>query len=432
MFKKIFLSLKLFFVSLFLLFNVSLLSSCNANNFIYLANFESYMSPQLMDNMKRKHSNLKYRFYETNEVLERNFVKYYDIAIPSTYLVAKLINENKLEKIDWSRFKIPGISNAQDALGLFTKEVQNILLNVYTGPNQQKINLLEYGVPYFLQDLIFGYKSQTEWQLTNKNWENVITKLADEKKKNNINKIAMIDDYRTVFSIPRLIQTNNQNVNPNISSESDLSINSFKKTYSYLANGFERNSFLLNSDSNNILNNFASPKGSNAGIMYNGDLLYAFLGGDEAIKGEFNNYNFIRPTKTLMALDMMVINKNSKFIDDAYNIIKEVALEGVKVNITESNELGKYIYGPMLNFDYILYTSPLQCIYEYVTIGNSLGEKYFDYLLKENYDQNFINKCIEIFNISQQANITNTIEIGLSGLAKSNMSLAYSTIKENM
>lgn len=444
-----------------------ILTSCSSTNNFYLANFESYMSPDLMESIKNDFNNVQYKFYGTNENLERSFDRNYDVAVPSTYLVAKMIEQGKLERINWESFHLKykdangmqhDVKNGKDAQNLFVPDVAKIATEIYSDKNN-KINLLDYGVPYFLQDFIFGYKGNVIPNLQEKldinssimkvNWNDVIDHFSNKVGKGKeYNKIAMIDDYRTIYSIPRLMETNSNSVDsggPTVNPNNELgkvnTIDTYRKTYEHLSNKFaEKNTFLLNSDSGTILNDFANPKGSDLGIMYNGDLLYGLLGGDEYSDSEnppFLNkedqVHYIRPNKTLMALDMMVINKNSKHKEEAHKIIKKIALEGLSDNvdgINKTDENDNYVYGPMVNFDYVTYTSPLKDIYSYVIDESENG--YFSYLTEKGYTSTFIKKLIDIFKVESKPSPTNMIEKDLSELDKSNMYYGYLQVRSKL
>lgn len=417
---------------------IGFLISCGNNNDFYFANFESYMNPTLMQELKSEYDNLNFRSFSTNEDLERSFVRNYDVAVPSLYLMVKQAQLGLLEKIDWKRFNlnqldstgqetaIP-ITNADDALTLFSEGIQVVLNGIYDiDGDGLPDNILEYGVPYFFQDFVLGYKGekQTISPTTNTSWKQIIDffggKVGQDKP---YNKIAMIDDYRTVYSIPRIIQTDVMGSTVSVNPPSGkISIDEFQKTYEILSNRFASNSFLLNSDSGLILNNFANPAGSDVAIMYNGDFLYALQGGDEFDPFEVNEINFIRPDKTLFALDVMVINKNTKNLDEAYDIVKRVGLQGSDKPdlISETNVDDEYVNGPMLNFDYVQYTSPLRAIDSYVLDDSADG--YFSYL---NNDE-LAKLCREVFQIKTvTTNDKDLFEKNLDDLQKSNMYYAY-------
>ena len=57
---------------------------CSNYEGIVVANFESYMSSKLMDDVHDEYK-CKFLYYDTNETIETKFEKNYDIAIPSSY-----------------------------------------------------------------------------------------------------------------------------------------------------------------------------------------------------------------------------------------------------------------------------------------------------------------------------------------------------------
>jgi spermidine/putrescine-binding protein len=75
------------------------LSSCS-NTGIVLANFESYMSSDLMDELRNEQP-IRFVNYATNEDILAKFANSYDIAVPSTYSVLELIKQGLVGKIDW-------------------------------------------------------------------------------------------------------------------------------------------------------------------------------------------------------------------------------------------------------------------------------------------------------------------------------------------
>lgn len=517
-FKKIFKVLNL-------LFSVGFFSpfvlACSSKNQFYFANFENYTSQDLLDSLSEQYQNFNFRSYATNEDLETKFENNYDVATPSTYLIAKMANQNKIEVLDWKKFdikmtskgekeaaKVKGwslednnnqkkaplnqgwrkgeqIQTSEQALYLFTEQTRNIMTNIYflndnNDPNYKKEGgLLNFAIPYFLQDFIFAYKKTSNLTFEKKDytWKDIIEKIGNQTGKNKpINKIGMIDDFRTIYSIPRLIESNNESVNPgkiqkkedNIRNQQTYSIEEFVKTYNNLKKFFSNNdSFLLNSDSNIILNDLANRNGNQASILYNGDAIFAFQGGDnylgdeDWIKSNFDGdeflLDFIRPVSTLVALDAMVINKNSKQKDQAYEVIKKIGLEGVDDDeefIYKVNDKDEYVYGPMINFDYVNYVSPIQSLYDYV-IYNSDDEKqnenstedqeeksgYFDDALSgdegvkkyltESQFKVFKKTLIDIFRIDNPS-FQNTLEQNLSDINKSNMYFAYQEIRQKL
>jgi spermidine/putrescine-binding protein len=97
------------FIPLFVISTVIsplLLTSCGETG-IVLANYEGYMSPDLIDRLRSVNgSSVSYVSYSTNEDIQAKFKNSYDVAIPSTYMVLELIEEGQLAKLDYSKFNI--------------------------------------------------------------------------------------------------------------------------------------------------------------------------------------------------------------------------------------------------------------------------------------------------------------------------------------
>ena len=531
--------IKALFVPIFSFLAPILLSSCSSDENFYFANFESYMSQDLQNdllsgNLKgfkgNKIQNFNYRTFSTNEDLERNFLVNYDVAVPSTYLAAKLANEGDLLPIDWNQFNLykldkngmqtkDKITNASDALTLFTPQVRAILLAYDLSEafekdeNKVDVNggLLNYCVPYFLQKFGFAYKTDDgkEWPSLSSDLDYSWKNIMDAIKENKVKKISATDDARILYSIARLIETDGQNVNPgetikpnqySTTYENLVSKEDYIKTYLNLSEGLPKDKYYLNSDSNNVLNSFAPINGSDAIFSYNGDILFGTQGGDDAAYDEndchafekwISNYindenEFLiknsKPNNSFLLLDTMVINKNrvdtQQKLDLAYSVLYKIGLEGSDLSLYSDQTKTKYnndtifkvdqddnfINGPMQNFNYVQYTSPLLTLNAYVLNSssdvnkyqNGFGEifsslsslvnkqGYFTDLYKqevvvksENNPQgflteqqywNYIETLISIYEITNEANANNTPR-NISDLNKSNMSWAYLDVK---
>lgn len=431
------------------------LTSCSNANSIIFANFESYMSTDLMKSMTKKY-NARFLYYATNEEIEIKFTKNYDLAVPSTYELISLLQKNELMRIEWNKFNlsykdISGsshlITNGTEALNLFTDNIQKIIKvesNKYNDILPENTNLLDFGIPYFLQSFIFAYKGNKIDNLNNNtNFNDLLHVISPKYNKNvdprflpkNNSKIAMVDDSRTVYDMCKLIQDqqdyptqeNNWNINP---SSANISINEFKTTYNTFTGQFNHNSFYLNSDSNEVLTSFAEHNnGNNSIFAYNGDILYAIQGGGLYDPYEPNQINIVNPIMSPLALDMVVFNKknikNTPRLNKVYDLAYDILLNGTNINqnISATDSKGNYIFGPMINFDFVQYTSPLKAINDYVINGD-----YF------NNDDPLKNKLLSVYNIPDidENKIANLIEDPISELNKSNMHWAYVEEKEKL
>lgn len=426
-------------------FSSLFLSSCS-NDKIIFANYQSYMSVEIQNQFEKKY-NTKFLSYGTNEEIESKFKNFYDIAIPSVYEQIELIKKGYLLKLDWNVFditvngtKITNGLQARDTDGLFTNSIRTAITLTDKNYQQEGIissseSILDYGIPYFLQKFIFAYKGSEIPSLSQtKSWEEILNDINsnnpidDRFKPNKERKIGVIDDVRSVYGLSNLIFTNNQSVNP---SDKITSINDFENVYKTFSDNFYKGYTYFNSDSNQIITGLANhyPNGLSSAIAYNGDVLYAATGGGIYDEVDPNNFHITNLDKSLIALDMVVINKKNQNqtnkLNQIYQMIRELVLSGTSDNdgeIYSLDESGNYIYNSMNNFDFVNYTSPLYKINEYVENGN-----YFSYS-----NQQLNQLCKKIYQINIDENSFNLFEKNISDLSKSNMQYAYYRIKQNL
>ncbi len=372
----------------------------NSNN-IYFANYQSYMDNDLIKNLESD-NHVQYKTYGTSEQLESSFSENYDIAIPTTYSAVKMIKEKQLKKLNWNLLTNCKYKTAAAALELFNEEVKTLLQSYDWDDDGKNDNLLEYGVPYFAQEVVFGYKKNNETKLglgPNSDWSSILTKLASFKDLKN-GSIVTLNDPRTMYGISNLYHGLN-NINP----QEDKTIDNFRQKYDYLSSYDNR--MIFRSDSGEIINNLADPKGNQYSLLYNGDLIYAIQGGDN-YDGNGEKLCYIKPNNTVIALDMMVVNAKTKVPDE--DVSKVIAKIGLNADVSDLDN-----NWTLKNFNYIQYTPPLKDIYnkvtqsEYWTSWPSEQVKQFTDLLK-----------------LSNTNVENLIEQPIDNFVKSNMEIAFS------
>ncbi|MDQ0513868.1 spermidine/putrescine-binding protein [Mycoplasmoides fastidiosum] len=416
------------------------LSACgvNANSndgSLILGNYQSYISPWLENNLGQKY-NMSFNYFNTaEEVPSRYRLNNYDASIVSSSVLENLIKVDLVKKLDWSFFGIKDsngdlITNATQALTLFTKPVQEILTNIYTRDDGTKINLLDYGIPYFLQTFNFAYRGEAIPALHENEkdlkWSDILKAISENdrfKSRNNIPQLGVVNDPRTLLSIANLMNPNTLGVNPDLNNGTIANLESAFDNFT--RNGINRgilgnNPVLLNADSTVIVNQLAAPTaslGSSAGgFMYNGDILFTANGGDNQTEIDGDDLHIVKNQATLYALDL--INFSSQVpetftnnkptagskLDRLYKMARSLSLEGsdttesmlaesekdenltaakkaeleqaISNNCTENcisydanlidgtaDDDGKYIYGPMINFNYVQYTPVLTKMY---------------------------------------------------------------------
>lgn len=418
-------------------------SSCQSNKIVF-ANYESYMSEFVKRNLEQNY-NISFLPYETNEEIENKFTRYYDIAIPSTYELLELKSRDLISTIDWSKFNLTinnkPITNGTEARDskLFSDSTKHLIqqqdikyhdLGLYP----DGLSLLDFGIPYFLQSFSFAYKGSEIENLENAtHWSDVLSNINSYSENTDPRfspdqerRIAIVDDQRSVFGVANTI--NNGSVNP---LDTVVGENDFFDIYQDFSSNFKKQYTYFNTDSGQIISTLSKhyPEGSSCGIAYNGDILYAAQGGGMYSAADPKDFHFCNLSDSLIALDMVVINKNAannpNKIDQIYDIIKDVCLSGTDDSSEDISTIvnDNYLYDSMNNFASVEYTSPLEKIHNYVMNGD---------FFEGTPDQIQLYK--DIFDIDTNVpNITNYVEEKLKNeLAKSNMHWAYAKMKWNL
>ena len=436
------------------------LPGCSNSN-IVVANFESYMSQDLMDELRDEYK-CQFLYYDTNETIETKFERNYDIAIPSSYEAMILKKKGQLEKIDWKQFDMVAkigdldvpVENSTQAAYLFSDATQNVLAaqdELYRDMKylDEGEHILDYCIPYFLQSWLFAYKGEAIDNLnkTDITWKEAAKEIGENSRFNKSKKgvnIACVDDSRSFYGMSKMyydqatgVEKDKWNINPDSQNES---IAQYEKVYSSFVDNFKSDSFYFNSDSQIVLQMLADPDGSNGAFCYNGDALYALIGAEiPDFEGKWNSENFhaVMPEETVITLDMLVFNKKNENNADrkqkVYDIAKRITLEGGSVDddISECDDNDNYIYGPMINFDFVMYTATLKNLDEYVL---SEDEQKGGYIIDEiDEDQQELFRKMYSIQIPEDPNLAkNLFEEPLSDLDKSNMHWAYEPQKERL
>lgn len=422
------------------------LLSINSNS-IVIGNFQSYMSPTLMSSLNKNY-NINWQYYSSNAEIPTYIQnKTLDIAIATNNMVGQLIVQDSIQKIEWERFNIKTpsgvvVKDYNDLKEIVTPATWNLCEIIGQSIGIQ--NLLEYCIPYFSQDLVFGYNGPiiTDIRLSPKsNFNDIFSYITDTSIQNNKflknnSSVMMIKDARTVFDVCNLI--NEKNINPenaiisidnknNVSSPTIDEMNEiYNNIYNYYLGINNKNIITFNSDSNVVLNKFANNE-INGAFFYNGDAIYSLMGGDStSIADEYtveqidewtNNKHIIIPEKNFIAMDAFVINKtldNSKK-DQVYNIIKSISLDFE--NMFNVDEEGNYLSPTMQNFDYINYTPCYSQLYDYVI------NTYFKDCFPNNPSLSSLLE--EIIKIDESTISKNNLELPINNLAESNMNIAF-------
>ncbi len=156
------------------------LTGCSSKQKLFVFNWGDYIDPGTIKEFEKEYPQYKviYDTFDTNETMYQKLVSTntpYDVLIPSDYMVSRLINENRLQKIDLSKITNYG-------------KIRNELKNTTFDPQN------EYTVPYMWGTLGIIYNKEKTGDDVIDSWDD----LWDEKYKDSI---IMLDSIRDSMAI---------------------------------------------------------------------------------------------------------------------------------------------------------------------------------------------------------------------------------------
>ncbi len=114
-------------------------TACDSRQEIVVYNWGEYIAEDTIANFEKAFPQYKivYREFETNETMYPNLDNSYDVIIPSEYMVCRLINEERIQPLDWSL--LPNVTEYMDP-------VFNTLQ--YSSDKALSDEVLDYAIPY--------------------------------------------------------------------------------------------------------------------------------------------------------------------------------------------------------------------------------------------------------------------------------------------
>jgi len=114
-------------------------TACDKRQELIIYNWGEYIAEDTIAKFEEAYPQYKvvYRTFETNETMYPNLDNTYDVIIPSEYMVCRLINEERIQPIDWSL--IPNVSEYMDPI---FNELQ------YAQDKSLSDEVLDYAIPY--------------------------------------------------------------------------------------------------------------------------------------------------------------------------------------------------------------------------------------------------------------------------------------------
>ena len=114
-------------------------TGCDSRQELIIYNWGEYIAEDTIAKFEAAYPQYKviYRTFETNETMYPNLDNTYDVIIPSEYMVCRLINEDRLQPLDWSL--LPDVTANMDPM---FREVE------YSNDAALSDEVLDYAVPY--------------------------------------------------------------------------------------------------------------------------------------------------------------------------------------------------------------------------------------------------------------------------------------------
>ena len=119
--------------------NVFSVTGCDNRQELIIYNWGEYIAEDTIAKFEAAYPQYKviYRTFETNETMYPNLDNTYDVIIPSEYMVCRLINEERIQPIDWSL--LPNVTKYMDPMFNHMQYAENIDLSN---------DVLDYAIPY--------------------------------------------------------------------------------------------------------------------------------------------------------------------------------------------------------------------------------------------------------------------------------------------
>ncbi len=114
-------------------------TGCDDRQELIIYNWGEYIAEDTIAKFEAAYPQYKviYRTFETNETMYPNLDNTYDVIIPSEYMVCRLINEERIQPLDWSL--LPTVSEHMDPMFYDLQYAADMTLSD---------KVLEYAVPY--------------------------------------------------------------------------------------------------------------------------------------------------------------------------------------------------------------------------------------------------------------------------------------------
>lgn len=290
-----------------------LLVGCGSSNKqeLRVFNWGAYIDEEVIREFENEFDvHVKYENFFSNEAMYTKMSSEdYDVLVPSDYMIQRLIEEERLQKLDFSK-----IANAS--------HIDSVYKGRHFDPNN------EYSVPYFAGSvgIVYNTKAISAQEIEAKGWDI----LRDTQYRD---RLFFYNSERDAF----MVALKALGYSMNTESETEL-----KEAYDWLiALKKEMNPILVD---DLVIDAMAAGE-KDLAVMYSGDATY--------VLSENEDLAYIEPKQgTNVWVDAMVIPENAKNVALAHEFINFIASKEVSKAISEEvgytspiSEVAKEIYG---------------------------------------------------------------------------------------
>ncbi len=279
-------------------FSVVFSTACDSRKELVVYNWGEYIAEDTISKFEKAYPKYKliYRTFEDNETMYPTLNNSYDIIIPSEYMVARLLREDRIQELDWA--KLPNVTKYMDPMFRTVKYAQD---------NEISDIMLEYAVPYLYCTVGLVYDAnRVEIPEGTTDPKEIWGVLFDEQYKN---QIGMYKSMRESIGVA----LNYCGYSINTLNDSELA-----EAKQVLLDQKSKISPSLGID--NLKDKLASGELA-ASVAWSGDHVVILDRIDELGKSDDIDMQFVLPKGSNWSVDMMCIPTNAKNVDGAHDFI---------------------------------------------------------------------------------------------------------------
>lgn len=273
-------------------------TACDSRKELVVYNWGEYIAEDTITKFEKAYPKYKvvYRTFEDNESMYPTLSNSYDVIIPSEYMVARLIREDRIQELDWA--KLPNVTKHMDPMFRSVK---------YTQDSEISDIMLEYAIPYLYCTVGLVYDAnRVEIPEGTTDPKVIWGVLFDEQYKN---QIGMYKSMRESIGVA----LNYCGYSINTLDDSEL-----EAAKQVLLDQKSKISPSLGVD--NLKDKMASGELA-ASVAWSGDHVVILDRIEELGKSDDIDMQYILPSGSNWSVDMMCVPTNAKNVDGAHDFI---------------------------------------------------------------------------------------------------------------